>query len=83
MLRAVEVRCGNIMKEAREHAESIRTRLHVEMCKIPKEVQSMPLTRFREEYGEDPQAFGRAFLSRAVQQTFEKNAGSAKRRSKG
>lgn len=62
----VDQRCADILEEARRMASSIRTKFAVEVCKLPSDVRSMSLRRFREEYNEDIAAVRKAFLTASL-----------------
>lgn len=55
------------MDEAERLAKSTKTKLNVEICKLPREVREMPLQRFQQEFGEDVQAAGKASLKANIQ----------------
>jgi hypothetical protein len=58
----VEAKCGQIKKDVDFMATSIQQSFHLELIKLPSQVKTMTLKRFKEEYGDSLEAVTRGAM---------------------
>jgi hypothetical protein len=62
----LEGRCGQIKKDVDFMATSIQQTFHLELIKLPNQVKTMTLRRFREEYGDSLEAVTRGAIGQGL-----------------
>ena len=61
--KQIDTKCTQIQKDSDFMITSLRETFNLELIKLPKQIQQMPLSRFKEEFGESLEAVTRGAIA--------------------